>query len=392
MDTYVNDTYVDLQTRTLLHDHNGMTKDEKEKTFKVLKYLATQKKPLINNVDIFAGADKLRSEFTKCVNESESYDDLKNKIRGCSTDECLMAHAILSFHIEPKSLLMITTSIHTRAKPLNEGKNAWFDNFTLNSYLYQLSTFVYSDYDNNTDSSIFSITKPKNLINKNYSLSNPQSLLYNLGNLYRTFINFEIGSKEEIYKLNNGEATKKLDELVEKYPYFTYQCHGCDCFDINSKTCTLKDIREFTNRYPNTLVGGILNTETYRSGRGQHWMALLFLNGTAYLFCSQGSNFTSFHDNSNLVKQLNSLGFAELYNPQTIQKDNSNCGLFSVLSNLSAIENLDRLNSNLNLSGKDRMLDVTEIVKDIGTNANGYTKGGIYKLKESLIGWMSLLK
>ena len=387
MNTYIKDTYKDLHTRTLLHGYNGMTKLEKERVFNVLKYLSDGK-CVINLVDRFKNSDKLRKEFVELIKKSNNYDELKESINGCETDECLMAHAILSFHIDPKSLLMLTTAIHTRVKPLDEGKNAWFDNFSLNAFLYQLTTFVYNDYDDNSDDSIFSISRNKELIKKDKTLRNPQSLLYNLGNLYRTFLEFGIGTKEEIYKLSNKQATEYLDKLVEKYPYFTYQCHGCDCFEIESKTCKISDIYDFSNRYPNTIVGGILNTETYRSGRGQHWVALLFLNCTSYLICSQAGNYNSFHDGGVLIGELNKYGFAEHYNKISIQKDSSNCGLFSLLSNLMAINNLDEINS----KGEKGSLDIRKIVDEIGVNAKGINSKGIFKLKENLIGWMSMLE
>ena len=383
MNTYIKDTYVDLHTRTLLHGYEGMTNLEKERVFNVLKYLST-KNISFNGAERFKGSNKLRKEFTDLISKSNSYDELKNSINGCETDECLMAHAILSFHIDPKSLLMLTTAIHTRVKPLNEGKNAWFDNFSLNAFLYQLTTFIYNDYDNNNDDSVFSINKPEGLIKNDKKISNPQSLLYNLGNLYRTFLEFRIGTKEEIYNLTNEEALTCLDKLVDKYPYFTYQCHGCDCFELESKTCRIRDIYEFTKRYPKTLVGGILNTETYRSGRGQHWVALLFLDCTSYLICSQAGNYNSFHDNNILINELNKYGFAEHYNKICIQKDNSNCGLFSLLSNLVAIINLDEIN----LSNQNNGLSTKKIVEEIGVNGKGINSKGIFKLKENLIGWI----
>lgn len=428
MKTYIKDTYINLKTKTLLHSFSGMTELEKKRVYSVLKYISNtnhiNETPdhVYNDIKI-EGSDNLKNELTKVINESKTYDEIKNKIEGCVTDECLMAHAIIAYHIEPKSLLMLTTAIHTRVKPmLSEGKDGWFDNFSLNSYLYQLTTFVYSDYDKNDDDSVYSVSKPikiknktinnsadksivgpedkknrppvqgglsfnifgsgSNLINKSQKLNNPQSLLYNLGNLYRTFVEFNIGRKHDIDSMNNNKATEYLDKLVEKYPYFTFQCHGCDCFELSSKTCTIFDIVQFMKRYPRTLVGGILNTETYRSGRGQHWVAVLFLNSTVYLICSQAGNFNDFNDGGNLIKQFNKYGLAQQYNKIRIQNDNSNCGLYSTLSNLFAIIELDRINKT-----GERFLNLNNIVENIGEDARNINKKGIYKLKEVLIGW-----
>lgn len=391
--SYIKDTYINLKTRTLLHDYNGMSEIEKEKIFKILSYLANLPTLLYNQPDKYSFVPEMRQKIISTIKHSKKYDDIKSSIINCTSDECLMAHMLLTFHAIPKSLLMITTSIHTRVKPMiEEGKDAWFDNFSLNAYLYQLTTIVYSDFDDNNDTSVFSINKPLLLINKNKTITNPKSLLYNLGNLYRCFLEFEIPSKEKIDCLSNIEALNYLDKLVEKYPYFTYQCHGCDCFDMSSKTCSIRDISEFSKRYPNTLIGGILNTETYASGKGQHWMAMLFLNSQVYLICSQASNFDSLHDGGKLVKQLNQFGFGKQYNPKTIQHDSSNCGLYSVLSNLMAIIQLNDINTNTSTikfegSNSKTLLNIAEIINDIGNDAKKINKKGIYKLKERLIGW-----
>lgn len=382
--TYINDTYTNLNTRTLLHDSNGMTKIEKEKIYKILDFLASQPKLLYNCEDKYIFIPELRKKMISLIKSKNNYDDIKNSIKDCKTDECFMAHVLLCFHAIPKALLMISTSIHTRVRPmLEEGKTGWFDNFSLNAYLYQLTTVVYSEYDDNSDDSMFSINKPKLLIKNEKKISNPKSLLYNLGNLYRCFFEFNISHEDEIMRLSNEEALNYLDKLVEKYPYFTYQCHGCDCFELSSKTCTIQDISEFSKRYPNTLIGGILNTETYSSGKGQHWMAVLFLNSQVYLICSQGGDFNSFHDKNRLNSQLNKFGFGKQYNSTIIQNDSSNCGLYSVLSNLMALIQLN----NLNKLEKDIFLNIAEIVDNIGNDAKKLNKKGIYKLKERLIGW-----
>lgn len=419
MKSYVKDTYINLKTRTLLHGNNGMSDGEKKIVFNVLQYLATKKKPIVYHKNQTDGGDFISNDLKKIIKSSNTYDEIKNKIDGCKTDECLMAHAILAFHIDPKSLLMLTTAIHTRVRPmLDSGKDGWFDNFTLNSYLYQLTTFVYQDYDNN-DNSTYSIAKPKsNLINYKQRIDNPQDILFHLGNLYRCFKEFGIASKEEIYKLNNNEAINKLDKLVEKYPYFTYQCHGCDVFNISDRCCTIKDIFQFCKRYPHTLVGGILNTETYASGKGQHWVCIMFRDSTVYLLCSQAGNFNSFNDNSenNMISELIKYGFAQKYNTELIQKDNSNCGLYSTLFNLVAIMQLDEINKNnsVNLHGGKHLkikpknnnfkfenksennlnkniiipkLNISKIVNQIGINAKGMNSKGIYQLKKRLVDW-----
>jgi hypothetical protein len=245
------------------------------------------------------------------------------------------------------------------------------------------------------------------LINESNKLTNPNDLLFHLGNLYRCFKEFGIGTKEEIYKLSHEEAVSKLDDLNEKYPYYTYQCHGCDVFDISDRSCSISDIKEFCDRYPNSIVGGILNTETYASGKGQHWVCLLFRDSTVYLMCSQAGDFSSFHDQGKLLKQLTQFGFGQKYNSETIQKDGSNCGLYSTLFNLVSIIQLDKINNKtigqnmnggklirkhsetvvMNTASKIPKLDISEIVKQIGINAEIMHSQGIFQLKNKLIGW-----
>lgn len=47
----------------------------------------------------------------------------------------------------------------------------------------------------------------------------------------------------------------------------------CDVFTpgFRNKSVSIYDIKEFTDRYPMSIVGYILKTKTYRSGSGQHW-------------------------------------------------------------------------------------------------------------------------
>ena len=95
---------------------------------------------------------------------------------------------------------------------------------------------------------------------------------------------------------------------------------------------SIQDIKRFIDRYPSAVVGYILNTQTYASGQGEHWVALVFTKGKAKLICSQQSDFTAFHDNEKLHRTLTRLGFGLEYNSKLIQKDDFNCGLYSALS------------------------------------------------------------
>lgn len=392
-----------LNTRTFLHDKNGLTNKEKEMVFKTLKYLANKEE--INEANKNdKECEKIINEFHRLVLNSKNYDEIKNNIYNCETDECLLAHAIITYHIDIKSLLMLTIAIHSRVKPLKNGKDEWCDNFTLNSFLYQFTTFVYSDSDDNKKST-YSISKPQKLINKEKPIDNPKEILFHLGNLYRLFHEFNISDIEEIKGISNSQAVEMLDKLNLKYPYYTYQCHGCDCFTLSDKSVSIYDIKQFMERYPNSLIGGILNTKTYRSGKGQHWVALMFRNNVAYLFCSQSNNFKCFEEKT-LVEQLIENAISMRFNPITIQHDPSNCGVYSTLFNLVSLINLDEINEKNNEQhiddernnknnknkikgkGEDSQLDINKIVNEyIGENALKFHPDGIYGIKKMFIGY-----
>ena len=196
-----------------------------------------------------------------------------------------------------------------------------------------------------------------------------------MGNNYRTFIEF---GKLATDITDNDTATKMLDSLVKKYPYFTGCTHGCDVFtpDFKDKSVSIGDISEFCKRYPLSIVGYILNTKTYKSGRGQHWMALLFKYKKCYLICSQKSDFSAFEEKT-LEEDLGRYGFSKVWNLEEIQHDPSSCGLYSVLANLCFI---------IKGSG-DNEPNIVKIVDMIGDKGENINKDGIYVIKKKLAGW-----
>lgn len=430
MESWYIDDFNKYETCTILGSKQP-TNLEKERIFKVIEYVATTTTPNI--------AIPHSNEFHNLVMDviktngdyAKKYDLLKSKIKGCETNECLLIHVAKTYGLTPKSLLMEAIAIHSRIKELDD-KDTWFDNFSLNSFLLQLTTIIYSEYDKNNDKFVKSLTfhsqnnslsggdldledeshqlrqqiyklemnlksneinlsggskskssknniigsdsKPE-LINKSVKLTNPTQLLFHLGNNYRTFIEFGIPADKI---KDNDKALELLDKLVVKYPYYTGCTHGCDVFtsDFRDKSVSIQDIAEFCNRYPYSIVGYILNTKTYKSGRGQHWMALIFKHKTAYLICSQGSGFDSFEEKT-LERDLEENGFAKKWNTQTIQIDHSSCGLYSVLSNLSFIMN----------GGGDREPNIKNIVDMIGKEGKGINNEGIYTIKKKLAGY-----
>ena len=448
------DDYVEYDTTSLLCSKTP-TKLEKGRIILVLEYLVNHYKsmPFSNsefhklalNVLNKTNEPVIKNKDLRTIELSKYYDVLKSKIDGCNTNECLLLHAATSYGLTPKSLLMDTIAIHSRVKKLSN-KDEWFDNFTLNSYLLQLTTIVYSEYDKLTnDEFVKSISFSPNLNNltggtkvkqlnpnqlihsmlvtkhkskvlmnnpkvliggldkpniktetltdnlnqstivksnsrikvkPNVKLSNPKELLYHLGNEYRTFIEFGL-TKNEYQTLDDTKIIEMLDKLVDKYPYFTGLTHGCDVFTQNyrDKSVSIKDIKEFCSRYPTSIVGYILNTETYASGKGQHWVSLMFKNQSCYLICSQASDFNCFHEPT-LIKEIKA-NFASDYNTKTIQVDSSSCGLYAVLVNLLSIL----------LCGGTRNFNIRSIVDKIGLNAKNINSDGIYAIKKKICGY-----
>ena len=437
MKSWFVDDFNNYNTCTILGSKQP-TNLEKERIFKVIEHIATTSVP---NIAV-EYSNKFHNMIIEIVKKNipyvEKYDQLKSQITGCETNECLLMHVAKTYGLTPKSLLMETIAIHSRIKKLDH-KDAWFDNFSLNSFLLQLTTIVYSEYDKSNDKFVKSITfddsrnnmsggdydeiddyeeirsmiynlelnciklnktngltggstkssaskstsksiigsniAPTSKINNSVKLTNPTQLLFHLGNNYRTFIEFGIPAD----RVNdNAKAIEMLDKLNEKYPYYTGCTHGCDVFtpDFRDKSVSICDIHEFCQRYPCSIVGYILNTKTYRSGKGQHWMALIFKGNNVYLICSQASGFNAFEEKT-LEQDLEKCGFVKEWNTKTIQIDHSSCGLYSVLSNLSFIMN----------GGGRRNPDIKKIVDMIGKEAKGINDEGIYTIKQKLAGF-----
>lgn len=383
METLITDCFKDRSSITLLRNVEISSK-EKEKVFNVLKHLSHQHEG---------------KKFAETVLKSKNYDDLISKIDGCDSAECLFCNAVKEFHVNPKSLLMLTMAIHSRVPPL-DNFNTWYDNFTLNSFLFQLTTVVWKKFDDN-DISTYSVPGEA-VINKNIKLSHPQDLLFHLGNSYRVFDEFglEISKKNNVFGLfgfsnkatdinniSNEKATEMLDQLVEKYVYFTGGTHGCDVFDMPDKSVSIDDIKEFCLRYPNTTVGYILNTRTYASGSGQHWVMLTFKGKYCYLICSFGNSFEKFEDGGHLVNSIENpstpmkFGFGKIYSTSQIQKDHSSCGMFSTISTLSFL-----LEAYENPSDKVRL---DKVVDRIGEDAKKINPDGIYGIKGLLNGYVN---
>lgn len=389
----MRDSYFDLKTTTLLRHSVKLTEREQKIVLKIFKYLAKN------------CHNKSAEKFKRSVLESNNWKELREKMFETAkqyvedgeeltlenmSEEYIIVQAAINFHIEPQCLLLYCMSIHFRVKP-NDSKEAWLDNFSLNNFLYQLTTVEYlTDKNKNIeDQSVLTIEPTfqhkSDAINRSIALSNALRLLNDLGNKYRVFVEFG----EDVYErmihnnISNEEATSLLDKLVVKYPYYTYGCHGCDGFGSSMLSTTLTDIYEFTGRYPYVVVGGILNSRTYASGRGEHWTANMFINQQCYLMCSFGSSFNGLYTQDSkqaFLDKLINIGFGMRYNGVKIQEDSCNCGIYSVLFNLLTLVKLKEKNNGA-------LIDIPQVINMIGKNGNKINKKGIYRIKEIIVGW-----
>ena len=167
--------------------------------------------------------------------------------------------------------------------------------------------------------------------------------------------------------LSTSKTPKEICDLCYKrYPFFYGGSHGCDVFDIPTLSLSLEEIKQFLDRYPSARVGYILNTATYASGNGEHWVALELTKGKARLVCSQQSDFNTFKDGGRLRNELHRLGFGEEWNTREIQKDDHACGMFSAMSLMKLLQYRGDINKAVDSIG----VDMTELGKPVGKASN----------------------
>lgn len=192
----------------------------------------------------------------------------------------------------------------------------------------------------------------------------------NLNEDYENFVSLIKGGK-----MNNEEV---CDMCYEHYPFFFGGAHGCDVFDIPNMGLSINEITKFLQRYPSARVGYILNTATYRSGRGQHWVALELTKGKAKLVCSQNSDFDVFEDGGVLRSSLSKNMYGMEHNDRSIQRDNYACGTYAFVSLMELL----------------RFGDIKKAVDAIGVNMSNLGReigkaSSADKVRETIVGFMN---
>ena len=182
---------------------------------------------------------------------------------------------------------------------------------------------------------------------------------------------------ERLVGANSNMSDEEIcDACYEHYPFYFGGAHGCDVFDMMNMSLSVDELTQFLERYPSAKIGYILNTATYRSGRGQHWVAFELVHKKARLVCSQKSNFNVFDDGGALLNSLKKNGYELEHNDKNIQVDGYACGAYSFVSLMELL----------------RFDDIKKAVERIGVNMSELGKEWNLEssadiVREKVVGW-----
>lgn len=372
----IEDTFVKYNTNSILFGKT-ITQYAKDVIFNVIKYY--------NNKDISGNTDLKRriiKYLNKLFNDKElNYDKLMQKFNA-QTNECLLGYMLIAYQNENLDLMLRTMYTFGRVLPLDY-KTEWFDNYRLNAYGNVLNMVMWKKYDSKD---VYTIDEEPKPINKSVQLPFNKVVKYMVGSLRAFIIDHELypNKSSELHKqLNGGDieaivspsnyhkmketatdegknktAEEICDECYMHYPFYFGGSHGCDVFSLGM-TLTIKEIKMFLDRYPSARVGYILNTATYKSGKGEHWVALEFTQGKAKMICSQQSDFSVFHDGGVLRRSIHEICYGEEWNNRLIQLDSYACGCYSAIGLLQLLrfgqidKAVDAIGVNMENLGKD---------------------------------------
>lgn len=316
--------------------------------------------------------DKIMKYINKQFkNNNLTFDRLKEGF-GASTIECFMVYFLIAYKESSYDLILKAMYTFTRVSPMKY-ETDWLDNYRLNNYGNVLNMLMWKKYDKPY---VYTIEEDPLSINTSIELDYERVVKYLVGSLRAFIIDYNLydhftSGERSIPKRRSYSAKEICDLCYKYYPFYYGGAHGCDCFNPSlGFGLSVKEISLFLQRYPSAKVGYILNTATYASGKGEHWMAMYITRNKAYLLCSQGSNFHSFHDPT-LVNELSNNKFGTEYNERSIQIDNCNCGLYSFLSLYAML-----------CTGNN----ISNAIDMIGKNAENIIKGGIDTFRDRMTG------
>ena len=386
------DTFENQSTKSLLYGKE-LTTYNKNIILSVLKHLSENKTPTSSSR--FSSNIQAKEQVHIFIRElmkdpQMDFDKMKDAFKAHSI-ECMLAYALLAYQSEDDDLMLRTMYTFGRVLPLKE-KNQWFDNYRLNAYGNVFNLTMYKDYvqgiketETNGDSlkHIYDVDMHKEKINKHIMIDEllARKLKMKLvGKLREHIIKHELLPNENNTSklftrsvLEGNVNTKDLSDLdvcdicYEYYPFYYGGCHGCDCFDLGL-TPTIDELKIFLDRYPSARIGFILNTAMYKSGRGEHWMALMLMKGRALLMCSQQGTFNDFHDGGVLKRSLEQNGFMLECNNVKLQHDNHSCGMQSVIALMQMLR-FGEIKSASDAIG----VDMSNLGSEIGKTSNTET-------------------
>ena len=259
--------------------------------------------------------------------------------------EGVMAFAFDTYDKIIDSLLFRTFYTFGKIKPLSS-RTEWFDNFRLNGLCNGFNNVLWNDKGRSdcyavgkTDSSGVT-SRTFEPINTGVECGNYRRVCKHLVGALRKFI-----IRNDLYQTNDtyeikvpvrGEMSYKeiCDRCYQMYPFYWAGAHGCDFYisKFSHIAISLKEVREFNDRYPSAIVGWILNTSTYTSHNGAHWIAFLTKGSTAYVVDSAGKSLTNMKDGGAFKNEVGRCGYSINYNTEALQSDGYSCGMFSVIS------------------------------------------------------------
>lgn len=400
----MKDTYLTFNTKNILYGEYTIPNDYVKRIITtVIKSHTIENKGTDNNEwSLFY--DNLYKSYP-----DYSYDQLigllKVKTVKVPSVEYVLASAMYAYKSQDAELF--TRTINTFGRPLKlKGKNEWLDNWTCNAPCNALNFVFWNDYDNKdiitvsrkfpaagnnyqeyktsggdeliTEEDKFKIEGGgnNNIITqqtiKNVRDSNYKIYMLKIVGIFRTFliVNHLLPTNENY----NIESPKDVcDVAVRYFPSYYVACGGCDMFDDNYAP-SISTIKAFLSKYNFVSVSAIANASTFRSNTGgSHWVALYFTPNKCCLMCPQANSWSVFKDSGELKASLLNNGFSLENNNVCCQKDNCNCGLYSILFLYCMLVN----------NG-----DMVQTAKSIGSNADVISNGkSIFKIKQTLIGY-----
>lgn len=285
----------------------------------------------------FTAATDAIARLDKTKDIEEIYDELL-KLLKIETPEGLLSYLFYIYEPSPEDLIYKTFNTFCGIRSLDH-VNDWFDNYRLDGICASHNLVMYHDFDKK---GIYTVERSApHDIKRDVKIDFEKTKRLLVGSLRSFIISNNLYQSNENYTI--PETFKELDaeticdECYIHYPFFYGGCHGWDVV-FGEKSLSIKELYDFTTRYPKAIVGYIFNTSTYQSGSGQHWTAVCFKNRKCYLVCSEASDFSAYMEYKDSEKTitfnqiLNQYSFGLEYNPTAIQRDSHSCGMFSALS------------------------------------------------------------